>query len=87
MPGREDDTSTEAEAEELHAEEADPKGKPEGSRFGRFARRLMDRKDLAEDTKDVLMAVWSTSDRAKSEAVKMVAREVRHYLEELRMKD
>ncbi len=47
----------------------------------------MDRKELAEDTREVVMAVLSTSDRAKTEAVKMIAREVRTYLEELKLKD
>jgi hypothetical protein len=73
--------------------EPDPASEPprtEGAgsgRLARLARRLMDRKELAEDTRDVLMAVLSTSDRAKTEAVKMIAREVRNYLEELKLKD
>ncbi len=58
-----------------------------GSRFGRMARRLMDRKELAEDTRDLVSALLSTSDRAKTEAVKMVAREVRAYLDELKLKE
>jgi len=64
-----------------------PRSESGSSRFARMARRLMDRKELAEDTRDVIMAVLSTSDRAKTEAVKMVAREVRTYLEELKLKD
>lgn len=56
------------------------------SRFRNLARRLMDR-PLAEDTKDVLYAVLNTSDKAKTEMVRMVAREVRHYLDELKLKD
>lgn len=57
------------------------------SRLGRMARRLMDRKELAEDTRDLVAALLSTSDRAKTEAVKMVAREVRAYLDELKLKE
>ncbi len=57
------------------------------SRLLRFARRLMDRKELAEDTRELLLTVAATSDKAKSEAVRLVAREVRTYLEELRLKE
>ncbi len=66
---------------------ADPPPETAGGRVLRFARRIMDRRDLAEDTKELLHAVLSTSDKAKTEAVKMVAREVRNYLSELRLKD
>jgi hypothetical protein len=47
----------------------------------------MDRRDLAEDTKDLLYTVLSTSDKAKTEAVRLTAREVRNYLRELRLKE
>jgi SpoVK/Ycf46/Vps4 family AAA+-type ATPase len=57
------------------------------NRVVRLARRLMDRKELAEDTKDVLYAVLSTSDKAKTEAVRLAAREVRNYLSELKLKE
>lgn len=57
------------------------------SRVLRFARRLMDRKDLAEDTRDLLYAILNTSDKAKTEAVRLVAREVRNYLKELKLKE
>lgn len=87
------------DADDPSDERPDPSGDPEPmptepprsgagtSRFARMARRLMDRKELAEDTRDVIMAVLSTSDRAKTEAVKMIAREVRTYLEELQLKE
>ena len=42
-----------------------------GSRMLRFARRLMDRKELAEDTRELLHAVLNTSDKAKTEAVRL----------------
>jgi hypothetical protein len=58
-----------------------------GSRVMRFAKRLMDRRELAEDTKDLLSAVLNTSDKAKTEAVRLVAREVRGYLKELKLKE
>lgn len=57
------------------------------NRVVRLARRLMDRKELAEDTKDILYAVLSTSDKAKTEAVRLAAREVRAYLSELKLKE
>jgi hypothetical protein len=57
------------------------------SRVLKFAKRLMDRKELAEDTMGVLSAVWSTSDKAKNEAVRLMAREVRSYLKELKLKE
>ena len=57
------------------------------SRVMKFAKRLMDRKDLAEDTMGVLAAVWSTSDKAKTEAVRLMAREFRSYLKELKLKE
>ena len=44
-----------------------------GNRVVRLARRLMDRRELAEDTKDLLYAVLSTSDKAKTEAVRLAA--------------
>ena len=59
----------------------------ESSRFRRFARRFMDRKELAEDTKELLATFLSTSDKAKSEIVRMAGREVRNYLDGLRIKD
>ena len=54
------------------------------ARLFRFARRMMDRKDIAEDTKDMLMSLAATSEKAKNDAVKLVAREVRSYLQELK---
>jgi hypothetical protein len=62
---------------------------PEGrsSRVLKFARRLMDRRELAEDTKELLHTVLNTSDKAKTEAVRLMAREFRSYLKELRLKE
>jgi hypothetical protein len=69
--------------------EDEPTGAEEGrsSRVLKFARRLMDRRELAEDTKDLLHAVLNTSDKAKTEAVRLMAREFRSYLKELRLKE
>lgn len=58
-----------------------------GARVLKFAKRLMDRRDLTEDTKVLLGAVLSTSDKAKTEAVRMMAREFRAYLKELKLKE
>jgi hypothetical protein len=53
----------------------------------RRLQRLLDRRELAEDTREVLGGVLEMSDRAKTEAVRLVAREVRNYLEELKIKE
>ncbi|MBX2796172.1 MAG: hypothetical protein KTR31_00845 [Myxococcales bacterium] len=88
-PSDEEPPSNGAPDEIDDVEETTDSGRPEGTtnRVLRFARRLMDRRELAEDTKDLLYAVLSTSDKAKTEAVRMVAREVRNYLSELRLKE
>jgi hypothetical protein len=57
------------------------------SRVLKFAKRLMDRRELAEDTRVLLHAVLNTSDKAKTEAVRLMAREFRNYLKELRLKE
>lgn len=59
----------------------------EESRFRRFTRRLLDRRELAEDTKELLATLVTTSDKAKSEMVRMAGREVRNYLEGLQLKE
>ncbi|MEZ4323204.1 MAG: hypothetical protein R3F61_37415 [Myxococcota bacterium] len=70
------------------AEEREPEVDPEEvGRWRRFTRRLLDRKELADDTRELLAAVLSTSDKAKSELVRMTGREVRHYLDGLALKD
>jgi len=57
------------------------------SRLSRLTRLLTSRRELAEDTKEILTAVLDTSDRAKTEMVRMVAREFRNYLDELKLKE
>lgn len=63
------------EIEEEHSEEA--------GRFARFTRRLLER----DDGRTMISAMLETSDRAKTEAVRMVAREVRSYLDALELKE
>lgn len=84
---RENSVDSVPEADAPREPGADPPADSPSGRVLRFARRLMDRRDLAEDTKELLHAVLSTSDKAKTEAVRMVAREVRNYLSELRLKE
>lgn len=50
-----------------------------------LAKRLQNPRQLSGDAAEVLGAVLETSDRAKTEMVKMVAREVRSYLQELHL--
>ena len=57
------------------------------ARVLKFAKRLIDRRELAEDSRLLLSAFLSTSDKAKTEAVKLMAREFRGYLKELRLKE
>jgi hypothetical protein len=63
------------------SEEVDP------GRLRRFARRLMDRKELADDTRELLSNLLATSDKAKSDLIRATGREVRHYLDGLRLKE
>lgn len=49
--------------------------------------RLLNQRELAEDTQHVLGGVLEMSDRAKTEAVRLVAREARNYLDELKIKE
>ncbi|MCA9493707.1 MAG: hypothetical protein KC621_27430 [Myxococcales bacterium] len=79
------------ELEDVTHDDLDPEDhgddQPKSFRVLRFARRLMNRGELAEDTKELLTAVLNTSDKAKTEAVRIVAREVRGYLKELKLKE
>lgn len=68
--------------DEIHEGDAD--GRPRTG-LRRRLQRLLDRRELAEDTREVLGGMLEMSDRAKTEAVKLVAREVRNYLDELRI--
>ena len=57
------------------------------SRLFRAARRLIDTREISSDTREIIGSVLGASDRAKTEAVRMAAREVRNYLDELKLKD
>lgn len=68
----------------------DPEDTGEGERpgrFARFSRRLWSGREFSDDAKLLVGAALETSDKVKTEAVKLVAREVRTYLEELKWKD
>ncbi|MCA9569776.1 MAG: hypothetical protein KC656_18155 [Myxococcales bacterium] len=70
------------------ADEQDPVEPTEDdSRLRRFARRILDRKELAEDTKDLLSGMLATSDKAKSDFIRMMGREVGHWLDGLNLKN
>jgi hypothetical protein len=56
-----------------------------GNRLRDIARRLIPAD--GGDVKDALVAVLATGDKAKTEMVRMVAREVRTYLDELKIKE
>jgi hypothetical protein len=73
----------------------DPAEEPaeERSKLGlrRRLARLLERREITEEGRvvltDVLGGMWEVSDRAKTEAVRLVAREVRNYLDELKVKE
>jgi len=92
MSGNETPRSSEPRSEPLpERREGEPGVEPseERTRTGlrRRLQRLLDRRELAEDTREVLGGMLEMSDRAKNEAVRLVAREVRNYLEELKIKE
>ena len=69
-----------------------PEDRPErGSRFRRLGRRILgeneDGRTILGDAKEVFGAVLEGGDKAKTEVVRAVAREVRTYLDELGLKD
>ena len=77
--------------DEIEEPEFDEGDDDEGSArprlLSRLARRLRNPGEIGEDALEMLGAVVESSDRAKTEMVRMVAREVRTYLEELKLKD
>lgn len=81
-----DEHRGEGPRDEHHGE---PRSEPRGSRIPGLrntAKRMMNEVPLRE-AKEVLGAVLDTSDRAKTEAVRMIGREVRTYLEGLGLKE
>ena len=83
----EHDIESEVESEEPGHETDDDNEEGRRVRVMRFAKRLMDRRELSSDTREILGSVLATSDKAKNEAVRMVAREVRSYLDALELKE
>jgi hypothetical protein len=78
--------------------EGEPRRERHDSRLRDLARRILAERapreaaDLEREgyvplevAKDALVGILETGDRAKTEAVRMVAREVRHYLDELQL--
>ncbi len=80
-----DDESIEPEADEV-VEEPVADGRSRRL-FSKLARRLRDPRELGGDALDLVGAIVESSDRAKTEMVRMVAREARHYLQELKLKE
>ncbi len=76
-----------AESDDPGLDDDEPESRGRRSRVLRLARRLMDTREITSDTKEIIGSVIGASDRAKTEAVRMAAREVRHYLDELKLKD
>jgi hypothetical protein len=76
----------------MASDDARDDGVPEeggrGSRvLSRLAKRLQNPRELGGDAMELVGALIESSDRVKTEAVRMVAREVRNYLEELKLKE
>lgn len=65
----------------------DEEDRGRGNVLSRIARRLQNPRELSGDAKELLGALVETSDRAKTEMVKLVAREVRNYLDELKLRE
>lgn len=82
MNERPEDETTEEEDPDVISVDEETQG-----RIFRFARKLMDRKDLGVDAREVLHTMAATSDKAKTEAMRLIAREVRNYLDEMRLEE
>jgi len=87
MTGTDDDPTTEAEPDDPAPGSGGSDDEGGRARVLRFAKRLLDRRELAEDTKELVSAVISSSDKAKNEVLRLVAREVRSYLKELQLRE
>jgi hypothetical protein len=83
-----DELPLDAEAElSDHGDDDTGEDQPRRSRLRRLARKLMDRRELSADTKDLLGSVMATSDSVRTEAVRLAAREVRSYLDAMELKE
>ena len=84
---RESEALRDDPAHDFGSDDVPPRGAEDAAKPGRLyrlGRRLLDRGD---DVRELASAVIESSDRAKTEMVKMVAREVRTYLDELKLKE
>jgi hypothetical protein len=74
-----------------HDDEPEGGRRGPGGRFRRMGRRMFgegeDGRSILGDAKEVFGAVLEGGDKAKTEVVRAVAREVRNYLDELGLKD
>lgn len=67
--------------------EEQAENKARGTVLSRLARRLRNPGEIGEDAMDLVGTLLESSDRVKTEAVRLVAREVRGYLEALKLDD
>ena len=72
---RKDKKETKKETKEDEAKER--------PRFRNIAKKIFGESDSPPEGRDILGAVWETGDKAKTEVVRLVAREVRGYLDAL----
>ncbi len=85
LPTAADDTTGSGSVGSDLEDGEDPDTVSTRARLLRLGRRLLDPREVADDTKKVLGSVLEGSDWAKTEVVKLAAREVRNYLDELRV--
>jgi hypothetical protein len=90
--GRDDEKDPAPKLDSPKPEDTSDGGAEQGRRRGRrglreTARRLLEEPGAVREAKEALGAVIDTSDKAKTEIIRMVGREVRAYLEGLGMKD
>lgn len=71
------------------SDEAEDGGEGKGKRnvLHRLAARLQNPRELGGDAMEIVGAMLESSDRVKTEAVRLIAREVRTYLDELKLKE
>ena len=72
------------ETEEENKEEKKEESR-ERPRLRNFAKKIFGESETTGEGRDILGAVWETGDKAKTEVVRLVAREVRGYLDALEL--
>lgn len=79
------------EQKDVPDEEVDEERRGRGGRFRRIGRRILgeseDGKSLFGEAREMVGVVLEGGDKARSEVVRAIAREVRNYLEELGLKE